>query len=398
MYIHILHACLGVYRCRSVGHFHVVGLGCARAPSLGFFLLSPRCSVPWEKKGSLLRRPLWIVASPIPRTSCSTYAKRPCLPPSKDGRETSPSNGVSNPLFTPHPPSRTHARPRLFESCREAEGEGRGSVPARLDSRGGGLLELYPACSCLIALFILKKPCSSQLRECACACVCVCLCVHLCAYLRKGLVNVFSVPGRGLQFAFFFFPHSAAADKALSSWQCLFFSFSVRLRAATTTTIPTHFFPPPPLFYSFRNFLKEKPLPMQRRHLFVGHSVFSGSTLFLPFPVHTHPDAREELFKQKKKRYSQHGVCVCVSRASARREDGNTYTAAVRPPPLGASASSVRRVFFQFLPCVFVLLVPNTHNKGCMDILRASLHTVLFSLILCPSPPLPDELFCTLLC
>lgn len=133
-----------------------------------------------KKKGSLLRRPLWIVASPIPRTSCSTYATRPCLPPSKMGETPPfpyPPNGVSNPHFTPHPHrEHTHAPPTF----RELRGGG-GSVPARSDSRGGGLLELYPACSCLIALFILKKPCSSQLRASVCACVCVCLCVHVSA-------------------------------------------------------------------------------------------------------------------------------------------------------------------------------------------------------------------------
>lgn len=126
MYIHILHACLGVYRCRSVGHFHVVGLGCARARLRWVFsssLLVVVCL--GKKKGSLLRRPLWIVASPIPRTSCSTYATRPCLPPSKMGETPPPfpypPNGVSNPLFTPHP-HREHARPRLFESCGEVGG------------------------------------------------------------------------------------------------------------------------------------------------------------------------------------------------------------------------------------------------------------------------------------
>lgn len=58
----------------------------------------------------------------------------------------------------------------------------------------------------------------------------------------------------------------------------------------------------------------------------------------------------------------------------------------------GASASSVRRVFFPIFAMFFCLLVPNTHNKGCMDILRASLHTVLISFILCPPPLFPPPL------
>lgn len=108
MYIHILHACLGVYRCRSVGHFHVVGLGCARARLRWVFsssLLVVVCL--GKKKGSLLRRPLWIVASPIPRTSCSTYATRPCLPPSKMGETPplSPTHPMVCPTpFLPHTP------------------------------------------------------------------------------------------------------------------------------------------------------------------------------------------------------------------------------------------------------------------------------------------------------
>lgn len=120
MYIHILHACLGVYRCRSVGHFHVVGLGCARARLRWVFsssLLVVVCL--GKKKGSLLRRPLWIVASPIPRTSCSTYATRPCLPPSKMGETPPPfplpTQWCVQPPFYPTPPSRTRAPPTFRE-------------------------------------------------------------------------------------------------------------------------------------------------------------------------------------------------------------------------------------------------------------------------------------------
>lgn len=181
MYIHILHACLGVYRCRSVGHFHVVGLGCARARLRWvFFLFSPRCSVPWEKKKVLFFDGRCGLLPPPSREQAVAPMQR--APACRQARWARPPLSPTHPTvcptpILPHTPiGNTHAPPTF----RELRGGG-GSVPARSDSRGGGLLELYPACSCLIALFILKKPCSSQLRASVCACVCVCLCVHVSA-------------------------------------------------------------------------------------------------------------------------------------------------------------------------------------------------------------------------
>lgn len=98
-----------------------------------------------------------------------------------------------------------------------------------------------------------------------------------------------------------------------------------------------------------------------------------------------------------KKRYIHNTMSACV-RASARREE--KFIAAVGPPPrLGASASSVRRAIFSNFCHVtfFCLLVPNTHNKGCMDIFCEHLfHTVFIFFVyvqLLSSPPLIIKLF-----
>lgn len=130
MYIHILHACLGVYRCRSVGHFHVVGLfgvhARVRTFAGFFFLFSPRCSVPWEKKKERFSSSTAAVdccLPPLPRSSCSTYATRPCLPAAKQRSARPPPspplfsslNGVSKPLLLKPPPSRTHTPPTFQE-------------------------------------------------------------------------------------------------------------------------------------------------------------------------------------------------------------------------------------------------------------------------------------------
>lgn len=204
-----------------------------------------------KKKGSLLRRPLWIVASPIPRTSCSTYATRPCLPPSKMGETPPfpyPPNGVSNPHFTPHP-HREHTRAPDFSRAAGRWGVGACSVGLSGRRPAGAVSRVLMSHSIIYFEKALLFPIA-----CVCVCMCVCMfvCACVCAYLRKGLVNVFSVLGRELQFAPFFLPQ-CSCRRTLSSWRCFFFFCAFEGRHHHTT-IPTHLFPPPPLFYSFRNF------------------------------------------------------------------------------------------------------------------------------------------------
>lgn len=75
-----------MYRCRSVGHFHV-GLGCrARAPSLGLLLLLSLLVVVCLGKGSL--------PAPAPSTSSSAYATpRLLLPRDDTGPDCWPGEG-----------------------------------------------------------------------------------------------------------------------------------------------------------------------------------------------------------------------------------------------------------------------------------------------------------------
>lgn len=65
-----------------------------------FFLFSPRCSVPWEKKRKVLffDGRCGLLPPPLPRSSCSTYATRPCLPAAKLRSERPPP---SPPFFIP---------------------------------------------------------------------------------------------------------------------------------------------------------------------------------------------------------------------------------------------------------------------------------------------------------
>lgn len=149
-----------------------------------------------------------------------------------------------------------------------------------------------------------------------------------------------------------FFLPQCSCGRTLSSWRCFFFFFCAFEGRHHHTTIPTHLFPPPPLFYSFRNFLKRKmPLLIQRRHLFVGHSVFSGSTLFFFFFLCICILMRERNCLNKKKISTTRCVRVCRVRPQGEKNEIYIYRGRAATAARGASASSVRRVFFQFLPC-----------------------------------------------
>lgn len=149
-----------------------------------FFLFSPRCSVPWEKKRKVLFFDGRCGLLPPPsREQAVAPMQRAPLPVCRQATmsETSPLTPFfipqrcfqPLPLFKP-PPSRTCTP--LTSSC----GEGGESVPARSDSRVRRPAEaVFPARSCFIVIYF-EKPCSSQLGVSACvyvAYVFVCACL-----------------------------------------------------------------------------------------------------------------------------------------------------------------------------------------------------------------------------
>lgn len=209
MYIYILHACLGVYRCRSVGHFpHRTRV---RVPRW-VFLFSLRRSVPWEKKkGFSLDGRCGLLRLPLPRTSSSTYAT-PCLP--QDKKEDL--------LWCVAPPPQREETPVRLKQQQQGWG-GRCLLSRTFGERPAGDVSRVLMSHSIIYFESPALPNRVHLRVCVCSCMCawMCVCVCIAGSLRllreRGGLVFFSKLG-GPQF--FFLVSSSFSAGAEGPFSC----------------------------------------------------------------------------------------------------------------------------------------------------------------------------------